>query len=183
MKYIVTALGVEASPIIERFGLKKSGALPFGYYEGEEIALIVSGVGYENALMATAALLAKHQKKGELYNIGICAAPRRYALGSLLHVSEIRYESSRFRCANSAGVALLTCKEACASETECAVDMEAHAIFKAAKRFLPVEKLHFMKIVSDHFEPHTVSKAGVAQMIRAQMDAIEKIVRAQKIGL
>lgn len=53
MIFIVTALMLEAAPIIDYFKLKKDMTIhPYSVYKGSDIALIVSGVGKLKSAMA-----------------------------------------------------------------------------------------------------------------------------------
>lgn len=75
MIYIVTALMLEAAPLIQHFNLKKDlDRRDFPVFRGSDIILAVSGTGKVQAAMAAAALLTSNPptKHDVLLNIGFC---------------------------------------------------------------------------------------------------------------
>ena len=72
---ILTALMLEAAPLIRHFGLKKDlGRKDFPVFRHNDIFLVVSGVGKVQAAMAAAALLSAHPPTAQdlMINIGFC---------------------------------------------------------------------------------------------------------------
>ncbi|MEA1920784.1 MAG: hypothetical protein U9N52_13160 [Campylobacterota bacterium] len=185
MTYIITALHAEARPFLDRYKLKRIETLPFALYENEEILLAVTQSGYENAMIATAALLAYRKANAHdlLINIGICGAPTRYKIGSMLIIHKIMHQthsyypdillSHPFEESD-----LITVNEAQSTSIEQPVDMEAYPIFKVASRFMQLHQLLFIKIVSDHFEPKRVNKEDAIALIAAKIPQIETLIHA-----
>jgi len=62
---------------------------------------------------------------------------------------------------------------------ESPVDMEAYAVFKTASRFIQLHQMLFIKIVSDHFKPESVSKEEALELIAAKMSQIQTLIQAQ----
>jgi len=194
MIYIICALSAEARLFLDYYKLKQYTALPFKVYESEKVKLIVSGVGYDNALLATAALLAHFvpSKEDILINIGVAAAPQEYELNSLVIGHKITYKersfypdllfSHKFEEAN-----ITTVDEPQEIQHTNLVDMEAAAIFQAASRFMQSDQTIFIKIISDHFEPESVTKELILKAFQTNSDAIfaliEKISSLQKSTL
>ncbi|WP_345976490.1 hypothetical protein [Sulfurimonas sp. HSL3-7] len=180
MLYIVTALSAEARPIIDHFRLKKvENALPYPLFSAENVRLLVMQVGYENALMAASSLFGHERPKEDdlLLNVGICAAPTRYTLGTPLVAHKITHKEHAYYPDMLLNhpfeeVELHTLEGAKDSEHAHPVDMEAHAVFKAASRFMQSHQMLFVKVVSDHFEPERVTKEAATTLIAAQLKGI-----------
>jgi len=185
MIYIVTALSAEARLFLDYYKLKARSDLPFKVYENENVKLIVSGVGYESALMATATLLAHFlpSKEDILINIGVSAAPSSYPLGTMAVAHKIEYKDMHYFpdvlfSHNLAEITLKTLDTPQLSAVNTFIDMEAHAVFKAASKFMQLHQMAFLKIVSDHFEPERVNKKGVEALFQKNSDAIFTLINA-----
>lgn len=183
MIYIICALSAEARLFLDQYKLKQYTNLPFKIYKSEKVKLIVSGVGHNNALLATTALLAHFipSKDDILINIGVAAAPKKFELNSLVIGHKINYKersyypdvlfSHRFKEAN-----ITTVDEPQEAEHTHIVDMEASAVFQAASRFMQTHQLIFMKIISDHFEPESVTKELILKSLQTNRDNIFELI-------
>ena len=179
MIYFVCAFIQEARPLIAHYGLKRDEAFPWPLYAGGEAVVVVSGMGMDAAKMATAALLGRRHPSGKdlLVNVGICAAPPEYPVGTLLLAEHLqygtwhRYPDIRFSPACRTA-ALRSVDRPVHAPLPQAADMEAFGIFQAGERFLRKEQMLFFKIVSDHFEPKRVSKAAISSLIGEQTKRI-----------
>jgi len=107
MILIITALMIEATPLIEYFKLKRDMSIhEFPVYRNAEIALIVSGIGKVKSAVAATYLLsicnAKYckddliesknndNKNHTLINIGFCGvSDTRYEIGSLILINKV----------------------------------------------------------------------------------------------
>lgn len=183
MIYLITALDAEARPLWEYYRLKRDTSLPYTLYRSEEMVLLVSGMGRTNALMALSALLGWRipEQKDILINIGICGAPSEYRIGEALLIHQIldgdrRYypdilyshplRETSMRCVD-------TPQSLCG---DCPVDMESSAIFQAAERFFKLHQMAFLKIVSDHCTPESVTKEGVMELLRSHVDTVDTLI-------
>ncbi len=188
MIYFVCAFIHEARPFIDRLRLRRDTVLPWPVFTGEGTLLIVCGMGVDNAQIATAALLGWHRPGPEdlLVNVGICAAPKTYPLGSLLLANRLRHNERNRRPD-------ITVSHACETVSLCsvdtpvtepvsdAVDMEAFGVFRAGERFFQKDRMLFFKIVSDHFEPSHITKTTAQQLVDAQADNIlQTVTQAQQ---
>ncbi len=185
MIYIVCALSSEARVFIEHYGLKLSNTLPYPFFVGEEAMLIVSGIGRESAMVATAALLGYSRVSSNdlLLSVGICAAPKSYAIGSVLVANRLLYEDrSRYPDIlfrhSVQEVSLRTVDEPCSSDRSTAIDMESFGIYCAAARFLSANQLLFVKIVSDHFEPNSINKIVCEELMRSSAKMVFETVQS-----
>lgn len=191
MIYIVCALSAEARLFLDHYKLKQYTKLPFKVYENESVKLIVTGLGYSNALLATTALLAHFlpTKESILLNIGVAAGPKEFELNSLVIAHKLIYKersyypdilfSHKFCEAN-----LTTVDRAQEAQHTTLVDMEAAAVFQAASRFLQTDQIVIAKIISDHFKPESVTKELILESFQSNRDAIfeliDQIVSTQK---
>lgn len=182
MTYFITALDAEARPLIEHYRLKRITPLPYTLYQGEDTVLLVTGMGKINALMALSAFLGWKIPTDEdiLMNIGVCGAPISYKIGEVLLIHQIIDQD---RCyypdilyPHLMKETSLICVDAPQSHTsEFPVDMESASIFKAASRFFKLHQMAFIKIVSDHFTPQSVTKEEVIKQITANLSTIENL--------
>ena len=187
MLYILTALSAEAKPIVEKLRLKRVYDLPYTLFENEHTKLIVSGIGSENAMMTTSALFgyAKPHPDDLFINVGICAAPANYALGEALLIHKITYKERFFFSdilfEHSLQESDLTCKDIAVDTLQnTPVDMESYGVFTAASRFLDTHQILFFKVVSDHFEPSSVTKELAHELISKNLVKFQEIISASK---
>lgn len=182
MIYIITALDAEARALVDHYHLRRDFSLPYTLYKNEQMVLLVSGMGKSNALMAVSALLGWRipEDTDVLINIGICGAPPSYEIGETLLIHQIRDGNRRYYPDMLYTHPLRECSLTCVDEAQSAVhdspvDMESGAIFQAASRFFKLHRLAFIKIVSDHFTPETVTKEGVMELIRSNIPCLDKV--------
>lgn len=117
--------------------------------------IIVSGMGSQNMQKATQVVVDKMNKDDKIVNVGICAASKNYKIGQLIDgfkekivcVDEAVDDKNRYNI----------------------VDMESAGFLEAS---LHVENRYIFKIVSDNFEPHTVTKDGAKKLIFNNIDKI-----------
>lgn len=176
MLYILTALKPEAQSFVDKFKLVKSKCDNFTLHEGKNIKIIVSGVGAENAKAAADAMI-KNFKPDEcdtFINIGICGANSRYKIGELLEIGSIVYQNEKY-ILNENVLHVITCNDSEVSEERYEiVDMESFGFYEATKG---LKNLYMYKIVSDHFEPHKVTKEKTKALI---FNVIDEIVQKVK---
>ncbi len=184
MNYIVTALDAEARPLIEAQRLKRHYTLPYPLYRNDETLLIVTGMGKNNTLMAVSALLGwRIPQEGDcLVNIGICGAPCGYTIGEALLIHQIIEGEKAFYpdilYPHPLREASIVCVEGPQSEAhDFPVDMESSAVFQAASRFFKLHQMAFIKIVSDHFSPQSLTKEGVMELIGSNFERIDAVLR------
>lgn len=185
MIYIITALDAEARALVDYYHLKRDSSLPYTLYKNEQMVLLVSGMGKPNALMAVSALLGWRIPKIEdcMINIGICGAPLTYEIGEALLIHQI-YEGNRRYYPDILYThplregSLICVDEAQSGLHDSPVDMESSAIFQAASRFFKLHQMAFIKIVSDHFAPETVTKEGVIQLIQSNLNRVDEVCSA-----
>jgi purine-nucleoside phosphorylase len=174
MIYIVTALKPEAQAFVDYFKLKKSKLNIFTLFSNEDIKLIISGMGVENARRATQTLINHYDiTDDDIYlNVGICAASRNYTIGDVIECGSVVYKNLESIFDNSKAVIHCVERELSSALYEI-VDMESYGFYDAVIHNPAIKKFHIFKVVSDHFEPQKVTKELAKSLI---FDKIETIM-------
>lgn len=196
MIYIVTALQIEASPIIEYFKLKRDMTIDaYQVYKNSEITLIVGGIGKVKSAMAAVYLLTSNRatKKDILLNIGFCGASNnKYPLGSLLLINKISdmdterdYYPDVFIGKNLPHEALYCCSKPLGKNVlkdirDFFCDMESSGIMEAAKKFTYAHKVVILKVISDYLTPEHLNKEQLKCYIQNQIPYVEQIINELK---
>ena len=166
---IHTALVAEAKPIIGLFGLTCKAKQPYNLYENEHIALIVSGMGSQNAKEALSYALSRYAPSVAI-NIGIAGC------------SDTTVAKGTLFCTTHEGLDILfaTCSSRQKAVDDALhvnttlVDMEADTFLQTVPKTL---ETYVFKVVSDHLETSIPSKADVGNWIGKSIKQWEKYVR------
>lgn len=152
MLYIMCALKSEAQAFVDKYKLPKNK-------QNSQTKIIVSGIGSENMFNATKNIVTKMSEDDIIINVGICGADKKFAIGELIDVREEN----------------LTCVDSDILEHGKyeLVDMESNGFLKATQG---VENKYMFKVVSDHFEPHKVTKEKTKSLIFNVIDDINNII-------
>lgn len=161
MLYIVTALYIEAKPLISLFNLKKDNSYTkFQVFSNEDVKLIISGTGKVKSATALTYLISKEDIKKDDYivNIGFVASNKNSQLGDIVYVSKIQNAYSDFDFYpemiykhNFLEGSLTTFDSIVEKKIENTeyIDMEAYGFFQTASIFFKKDKIIVLKIVSD----------------------------------
>ncbi len=154
MIYIVTALKPEAQAFVDKYKLPKSK-------KNSEISLFISGIGSQNMLQTTKDIIKLMSEDDIIVNVGICGASKKYKIGQLIDGLKEN----------------LTCVDYEVSQNDCyeLADMESSGFLEASKT---VKNRFMFKVVSDHFEPHKVTKEATKSLIFKAIEEIIKKVQA-----
>ena len=177
MTYIVTALKPEAQAFVDYYKLKKSKLNDYKLFFNEKIRLIISGMGVDNARIATQTLINHFDiRDDDIYiNAGICAASRSYKIGSLIECGGILYEGIEYIFYEQKP--LIDCVS---HEISCPIyeraDMESYGFYDAVVHNPAIKRFHIFKVVSDHFEPKKVTKERAKSLLFNQIDAINQLI-------
>lgn len=178
MLYIVTALKPEAQAFVDYYKLQKSKLGDYTLFSNDFIRLIVSGLGVENAMLATQKLIDTYDLTNEdiFINIGICGGSRDFSIGEVIEIGTLKYHGKEY-IIHSYLPHMLTCHDTEVLTSEDAlVDMDSFGFYEAIRHSLVIEHFHIFKVVSDHFEPQKVTKDGTKSLIFKAIDAINKII-------
>lgn len=125
----------------------------------KKIPVFISGIGTKNMFDTTKKIVAMMKKNDVLVNVGVCGASKKYKIAQLIDafeeevtcVDEAIYDKNKYNI----------------------VDMESRGFLEASQN---IQNRYMYKVVSDHFEPKTLSKDGVKKLIFDKIDEImEKI--------
>ncbi|MGN0506064.1 MAG: spore photoproduct lyase family protein [Lachnospiraceae bacterium] len=183
---IITALYAEAKPFIECFALKRNTSEPLlTLFEGEEIRILITGVGPMAACMAVTRCftLFPPERTDLVANVGLAgyvtsADTRSAAIGSCylaLKLTECSTERTFYPdllYPNSFAKAQVMTASAVVTESSARsadslpllADMEAAAVYQAALPYLSTERMFFFKIVSDE----TAAKQQACSSVRPE---------------
>jgi len=162
MLYIVTALYIEAKPLISLFNLKKDNIYTkFQVFSNENIKLIISGTGKIKSATALTYLISNKDIKDNNYiiNIGFIASSNNNSqLGDIVYISKIQnaysdttfYPEMIYKHSFLEG-SLTTFDKIIENKIENIeyIDMEAYGFFQTASIFFKKDKIIVLKIVSD----------------------------------
>jgi len=178
MLYIVCALKPEAQAFIDKYKLKKESLKEFKTFSNADIRLIVSGVGVKRARLATQTLINSYDisDKDIYINIGICGASTEYTIGELLNISSILYEDIEYTLSQTTKHRLTCLDVEATKSTYPLVDMESFGFYDATSHSPAIKHSFIFKVVSDHFEPHKVTKDKTKSLIFNVIDAINSLL-------
>lgn len=152
MLYIICALKAEAQAFVDKYKLSKSK-------QNNEITIIISGIGKESMFNATKIIVDKMNEEDIIVNVGICGANKDYKIGQLIDGFK-----EDLVCVDSAIFD---------SSIYSLVDMESSGFIDATNK---IQNRYIFKIVSDHFEPHKVTKELSKKLIFNAIDDINSII-------
>jgi hypothetical protein len=181
MYYIVVALKSEAQAFVDLFQPSKSKLDNYTFFIHKHFKLIISGVGVKNARNATQTLLNHFDINGDdiFINVGVCAS--QHPIGRLLRVTTLHYQEKSYTLTSN------TTKNPFIQETvlECfdqgcntqgvyeSVDMESYGFYDAVIHNPAIQHYAIFKVVSDHFEPTTLTKEGVKKLLFEKLKSKE----------
>ena len=186
MLCLVTALQVEARPLINRYKLRAVEGHPYRLYTGDGLRLIVSGIGKvaAGAAVAYQRALLQHEPAAWL-NIGIAGHATK-DLGSALlahKITDVAKAQSSYPIFTAAPpcatTSLHTVEHADTTyASNCAYDMEASGYSETAMRFASGEMVHCLKVVSDnpHHPIESLDKKQIGGLLQEQLPLIDEFV-------
>ena len=192
MNLLVTALYDEAKPFIEATGCKRGSMTEnLNFYQGEGILVLIAGSGKVTAAVSLARLLERLdlENLGHVINVGTCgASDTNLPLGKVYLIHKITDESTgrnhfpdRLFSASFEEASLITVdtgKTKENSQKDSLYDMEGSGIFQAATQFLTTDRVHFLKVVSDHLEPETLTREKVHGWMKSSVPTVLEFVKS-----
>jgi nucleoside phosphorylase len=183
----LTALKAESQPIIDYFNLEKDLSFSFPVYMNENRILIGLGVGKKNIEKRIKTVLKnKNLNLIQFINIGIAGGNSSTTkIGECYLLNQIEDEATKKTYYpdilikhNFEEKSLVTVEKVISekqSNYKGLVDMEASEIFHVCSSFVPVHRLVFIKIVSDHMNLkfEEIIALPISNMILHHMDSIE----------
>jgi len=179
--YIIVALKAEAQSFVDKYKLKKEKLKNFVFYSNEDIRLLISGMGVENAREATQTLINYFDiNDDDIYlNIGICGASKNYEIGELVEIGNISFKDIKYTVKEKKHS--ITCVTTAQSNSSYSiVDMESYGFYDAVIHNPAIKHIFILKVVSDHFEPQKVTKDSAKKLLFNKLDAINTLIRESK---
>ena len=171
MIYLFVATKSEAQAFVETLGLKKTTNYNTTFFSNTNCSVIVSGVGVKNAAKCSKNFLQNfpfESTRDTLYNIGVAAANKKYTIGEVLHVATVKNTTNSIQLGKK-GVLLQTVDAPCNQEQNEIVDMETFGFATILQPY----GLKVIKVVSDHFEPQSLTKEGIKKTLKAAIPTLE----------
>jgi hypothetical protein len=149
LKLIVSAFYKEVSFLIKHYNLKKENS-PFELFKNDELVIIISGINKINSTIATTYALTKYPVKFAI-NFGLAGSSTK-KIGELFLINKInRNLYPDILIKHPFQESSITCAENVVTSGEFdLVDMESEGFFKSATKFLPLENIFLIKVVSDN---------------------------------
>ena len=170
MILIHTALKHEAKPIIEYFKLQCIETKPYKVYNKDNIVLIVTGMGAKNTLHVES-IFGKYDIQKAI-NIGIAGCKDKSVdIGSIFCTN---------KQLDSIAHATITTVDLPLSSSEnlktTLVDMEANIFIDICQKFLHIDDIYVLKIVSDYLDTTIPKKEFIWKIIEKNLKNISQIV-------
>jgi len=181
MLYIVTALKPEAQAFVDKYKLRKSKLGEFSLFSNSKMMLIISGVGVKKAAMATQTLINHFDiTDDDVYiNVGICGSSRDYEIGELIEIGEIKYQHEVKQLQNATQNSIRCLDLEADNSEDSIVDMESYGFCDAVFHSPAIKNIYILKVVSDHFEPHKVTKDTTKSLVFNVIDDINIIIKKE----
>lgn len=194
MVIIVSALYIEAKPIIEYYSLKKDVLDKyFQVFKNDDIVLIITGVGKINSSIAVSHLLTKYILGMDdiILNIGICGTKDdNINIGNIFLINRIKDNETKrdfypdiliehpFEESDIETFSYPVVKPGLMSAKLC--DMESSGFYQAASKYMQTHQIYLLKIVSDRIGVDTIDKNLVYNVVKNNMDKIDKFINTLK---
>lgn len=181
MKYIVVAHKLESRPIFNTFTCKKARYDGIDIYTHQDFKLIHCGNGLKSATAKTKAFLQRYSitQDDKLINIGICGAPKSYALHQFVEVGVLHYKEREQILHVTSSHILESLDAPKNSPCDTLVDMEAFGIYEASKAYFSPSQMHFYKMVSDFCNADGLTKAHIQACIDENVKNIQGVIDAK----
>lgn len=192
MTFLVTALQAEARPLVELFGLKGSDRpSPFRMYHGEELSLVITGVGRVASAAAVGYAFAAcgERRDRPWINVGIAGhAEAEVGTAWLAHkisdkaTGRTWYPSLVFEPPAATAEVVTVDRVESRFEDDALYDMEASGFAAVASRMAVVELIQVLKIVSDNLDAPASELDGerVSTLVAARSAEIAQLVSATR---
>lgn len=188
----LTALKAEAHPLITAYRLQKDSTTHL--YSQNHIDLLITGVGVAKTTKRIQSYLSQHPDLSHtvIINIGIAGGnPNQTIIGDLYRVNAIHDEATNrsffpdiMLRHTQKEISLTTVSAVITKNRERypgLVDMEAYAIFQIMSKVVPVHRLVFLKVVSDHMNVKDWESLDVTRLIQTKIDEIQSVVDGYKV--
>jgi len=181
MTLIVCAFKQEASLIKKRLSLKKIDDNKFEIFSNSKYILIISGIGKIKSSIATTYIFAKFQIDYAVnfgFAGGVSDISELFLINKIFDIStdsyffpDILLDLDMRESSLSSFDRVVTKSDIDSLKTEL-VDMEASAFFEASSKFLALNSIAVLKIVSDNFSSDFLSKDFIDSLLEKNIDRV-----------
>jgi len=170
---ILMATYAEAAPLVRALPFRQISKKPFHIFQYESIRLVITGIGPINAAAATGYIVSHPQP---LLNIGICAGKERGALYNVYKAIDDATGKSYLleRSPLLPNAKLRTFHKPLSTPIRELADMEGAAIAAIGKR--AGCEVRILKIVSDAFDPGSVTPQLARKLVQSRLQEILDII-------
>ena len=194
MQCLLTALKAESQPLIDNFDLKKDLSFPFPVFKRDDLYLIGIGVGKRKIKDRIDAFYQSiNHEIVQFINVGIAGGNHSSTkIGACYLLHKIKDETTGktyypdILIKHNFEEKSLVTVESVISDGEDVykglVDMEASEIFNVCSSLVPVHRMAFLKIVSDHMnlEFEEIIAQPISNLISLHLDIIESFLSQLK---
>lgn len=192
MTHVVVALPAEARPVISHFRLERTDeSSPYRRYSGDELELVVSGIGKAASAAAAAYLFAVTggERDEPWINLGIGGSGER-AIGEPVLAHKVEdvaggrswYPPLVFGPPCATALVRTVDSPRLDPAGDAVYEMEAAGFCQTAARFSTAELVQVVKVVSDRGSDdlESLSAARVAELVERGLPALEALHQASR---
>ena len=188
LQCLITALKAESTPLIQQLKLERDKKLDFPFFVNQESSISLIGVGVGKKHIKSRIMEYMNyidDQNVQFINIGIAGGKRsKTKIGDLYMINQIcdekldkKYYPDILLNHTFNECAITTVENPILSGGEkydTLVDMESHEIFSTCSKFVPLQNIAILKIISDHMNNNeSVFKENfVSKLINDKMDMI-----------
>ena len=191
MQCIITALGLESENFISFYRLEREKFFNFPVFKNSDIMLVQTGVGKANIESRLKAVysLSEGYDKFQFINIGIAGGnPEKTSIGECHIINKIKdsetgetYYPDILVDHKMSEASIITVNEPVikgAGPYLELVDMEASEIFRVCKDLVPIQRMAFIKIVSDYMDldQGNIKKNFILDLVYSRLNVISKFL-------
>ena len=183
MVYIIVALLAEAKSIIKKYKLSKREDNFFLIFENNQICLIISGIGKINSSIATTYIISKIKESDlKIINLGMCTSKNiNSPIGEFIYISKLIDKSTNnsYHLHHKNGSSLTCVDQALNSSSTIKsefADMESIGFYLSAKKFINIENIYIIKVVSDILDDRVLKNDFINSIFEKNIDKISEYI-------
>ncbi len=181
---IVSAYFREVKFLITHYKLKKINS-PFEIFKNDKIVIIISNKGMLNSAIATTYILSNYDIKF-IINFGLAGAiNKKFDIGDISIINKIDDFYPDILISHPFKEASIHCSLEVVTKNENIhadlVDMESIGFFRASSKFLTIDKIFLIKVVSDYLECFIPSDKFLKDILESKIDMIDKFLTSLNV--
>jgi hypothetical protein len=180
---IVSAYFREVKFLIDYYKLKKIDA-PFEVFKNDRLIVIISNKGLINSAISSTYILSKYDIKF-IINFGLAGAVNReFKIGDIALINKIENYYPDILLKHPFKEASISCFEEVVTNdigiTSDLVDMESVGFFRSSSKFLSIDKIFLIKVVSDYLECFIPSDDFLKDILNSKIEIIDNFLSSLK---